>query len=252
MRHLLDHPAIMGALCFVTLWAGTRLTVRYVRGRDVRDPVDKDDFGVLLAAVLTLLGLIIGFTFSMAISRYDQRKSLEEAEANAIGTEYARAELLPAANAATVQRLLKDYVEQRILYYGPHNQRELQQIAVGRAQLQQELWQAVLPGTAPPTPMTALVVSGMNDVLNSEGYTHAAWLNRIPVEAWTLLVLLALLANGMIAYSAPSLQKARWLLLVLPLVVSVSFTLIADIDSPRGGLIKVSAENLHLVAEDMH
>ena len=57
----------------------------------------------VLAATLTLLGLIIGFSFSMAISRYDQRKNYEEAEANAIGTEYVRADLLPAADAAIDQ-----------------------------------------------------------------------------------------------------------------------------------------------------
>ena len=63
----------------------------------------REDFGFILAATLTLLGLIIGFSFSMATSRYDQRKNYEEAEANAIGTEYVRADLLPAADAATVR-----------------------------------------------------------------------------------------------------------------------------------------------------
>jgi hypothetical protein len=57
-----------------------------------------------------LLGLIIGFSFSMATSRYDQRKNYEEAEANAIGTEYVRADLLPAADAATVRTLLRKYL----------------------------------------------------------------------------------------------------------------------------------------------
>ena len=79
------------------------------RGADRRDPFAEtarargqtwDSYGTILAATLTLLGLIIGFTFSMAVSRYDQRKNLEEEEANAIGTEYLRAGLLPAADAA--------------------------------------------------------------------------------------------------------------------------------------------------------
>jgi len=57
----------------------------------------------VLAASLTLLALIIGFSFSMAVSRYDQRKNYEEAEANAIGTEYLRANLLPADDATRVR-----------------------------------------------------------------------------------------------------------------------------------------------------
>jgi hypothetical protein len=150
-----------------------------------------------------------------------------------------------------VRRLLKDYTAQRILYYDSHTPAELQQIEAVRAQLQQQLWAAVLPtAAAQPTPVTALVVSGMNDVLNSQGYTHAAWLNRIPVEAWALLLLIALLSNTMIVYNARSMHTGSWLL-ILPLVVAVSFTMIADIDSPRGGLIKVTTPNLHLLLADM-
>ena len=67
-----------------------------------------------------LLGLLIGFGFSMASSRYDQRKVYEEAEANAIGTEYVRADLLPAADGAKVRDLLKKYTDQRILFYTVH------------------------------------------------------------------------------------------------------------------------------------
>jgi hypothetical protein len=75
-----------------------------VRALQRRRPIDDalENFRVVQGAVLTLLALIIGFTFSMAIGRYDQRKNLEEAEANAIGTEYVRADLLPAADAAKV------------------------------------------------------------------------------------------------------------------------------------------------------
>ena len=85
----------------------------------------KDDehefFSVVQAATLTLLGLIIGFSFSMAISRYDQRKNYEEAEANAIGTEYVRADLLPAGDAAAVRAKLRKYPDLRIEFYRTRN-----------------------------------------------------------------------------------------------------------------------------------
>ena len=89
-------------------------------GEDTRRDLD-----VIVTATLTLLGLIIGFTFSMAITRYDQRKVYEEAEANAIGTEYVRADLLPPADAARVRVLLKDYLGQRILFYKTRGGEEL-------------------------------------------------------------------------------------------------------------------------------
>ena len=96
------------------------------RGRELEEK--RDDFGVILAATLTLLGLIIGFTFSMATNRYDQRKNYEEAEANAIGTEYVRADLLPAADAARVRALLGKYLDQRVLFYTTRDKQRLAQI----------------------------------------------------------------------------------------------------------------------------
>jgi hypothetical protein len=95
---------------------------------------------VIQGATLTLLGLIIGFTFSMALGRYDQRKNYEEDEANAIGTEYVRADLLPAADAAKVRAPLLRYLDQRVLFYPTRDERRLRQIDADTARLQAELW----------------------------------------------------------------------------------------------------------------
>jgi hypothetical protein len=100
---------------------------------------EREDFGVVQAATLTLVGLLIGFTFSMAVSRYDQRKNYEEAEANAIGTRYVRADLLAAADAARVGELLRAYLDQRVLFYTPRDASQLRQIDTHTAQLQSEL-----------------------------------------------------------------------------------------------------------------
>ena len=100
----------------------------------------------------TLLGLIIGFTFSMALTRYDQRKNYEEEEANAIGTEYVRADLLPQAEATRVRELLVSYLEQRILFYTTRDGQELEQINARTAELQTDLWSSVrVSATAQPT-----------------------------------------------------------------------------------------------------
>jgi len=103
------------------------------------------DLGVVTAATLTLLGMIIGFSFSMAVSRYDQRKNDEEAEANAIGTEYLRADLLPAADAAKVRALLRSYLDQRILFYETRDAHQLRQIDAATAQLETDLRSRLRP-----------------------------------------------------------------------------------------------------------
>ena len=118
-----------------------------------------------MTATLTLLGLIIAFSFSMAVSRYDQRKNYEAEEANAIGTEYVRAALLPAAHTESVRALLRQYLHQRVLFYEAHNQRELEQIDKDTPALEVELWSTVqAAAAAQPNPVMALVAQGINDV----------------------------------------------------------------------------------------
>jgi hypothetical protein len=259
MSNVTDYPVLVFVLSFFTLWLSAQIGVSVLRRQRSLGEEIREDFGVILAATLTLLGLIIGFSFSMAVSRYDQRKNLEEAEANAIGTEYVRADLLPPADAARVRALLRSYVDQRVLFYTTHDlfhttgvAQQLRQIDTRTAQLQAELWSAVqAPAVAQPSPVVALAVSGMNDVLNSQGYTQAAWWNRIPIAAWGLMVLIAVCCNLLIGYGTRNPGMERALLLILPLVVSIAFLLIADIDSPRGGVIRVSPQNLLSLAESL-
>jgi hypothetical protein len=228
-------------------WTAAALQKRFaLRGGQVHD-----DLGMVLAATLTLLGLIIGFTFSMATTRYDMRKNYEEAEANAIGTEYLRAELLPEAQAARTKTLLRDYVAQRILFYRTDAPRSLEEIGAKTAELQTQLWESVRGQAAvSPTPITALALMGMNDVINSQGYTQAAWWNRIPIEAWALMGLIAILCNLMLGFMTGS-DKSRGFLWILPLVTAIAFFLIADIDSPRSGLIHIVPQNLLALATTM-
>ena len=251
MYNLTHFPVIFFVVSFVTLYLSALSGATLFQRRQLEESA-REDFGVIQAATLTLLGLILAFSFSMATSRYDQRKNLEEEEANAIGTEYLRADLLPAADAAKVKGLLKDYLEQRISFYKTRDLEEYRQITVRTVKLQGELWSAVqVPALAQPTPLSALVVMGMNDVLNSQGYTQAAWWNRIPTSAWSLMVVMAIGCNVLTGYGTRNVKAERLLLVVLPLVVSITFMLIADIDSPRGGFIRVHPQNLVSLSESL-
>ena len=252
MSVLLNFPLVIFALSFVVLWLSEWFGASFHQKRGNLEEDDRDDFSLVAAATLTLLGLIIGFSFSMAISRYDQRKNYEEAEANAIGTEYVRADLLPSTDGAKTRALLRKYLDQRILFYETRDNRELQQINAATAQLQANLWSvAQAPAMAQPTPVIALAVSGMNDVLNSEGYTQAAWWNRIPSAAWSLMATIAVCSNFLIGYGVRHSEKKIPLFLILPLVVSISFFLIADIDSPRSGIIRVRPQNLESLSQSL-
>jgi hypothetical protein len=203
---------------FLAAHIGDQIRKRFVPLQDD----ERNDYGVVLGATLTLLGLLIGFSFSMAVSRYHQRKDYEEAEANAIGTEYVRADLSPARAGTSVRELLRKYTDQRVLFYTTRNPQSVEKINADTTKLQSALWSAVgTEAAAQPTPIVALAVSGMNDVLNSQGYTQAAWWNRIPIPAWGLMFVIAICCNFLIGYGAH--RTDRRIFLILPIAVSIAF-----------------------------
>lgn len=211
---------------------------------------NREEFGFVLTATLTLLGLIIGFAFSMSISRYDQRKTYEEEEANAIGTEYLRCDLLSGSDAIRVRALLLKYLHNRILFYEIYDASRLGPVTVQLDTLQAQMWSVVQSAAVSrPVATLGLVASGMNDVINSRGYTEAAWLNRIPIAAWLLMATIAVFCNLLLGYATK--HSCSLLLLVLPLVIAVAFFLIAEIDSPRGGVIRVQPIDLLSLAHSL-
>ncbi|GAA0827839.1 hypothetical protein [Cupriavidus pauculus] len=251
MRQLISHPAVLFLVMLVLLTASAALGALVLRRRKPIAADAREDFNLVQGATLTLLALLIGFTLSMAVGRYDQRKNLEEEEANSIGTEYLRADLIEGPDTARVKALLARYLDQRLLYYRTRDADQLAEIATATAQIENEMWLlARNVAREKPTPIGALVVSGMNDVINSQGYAEAAWLNRIPVSAWSLMVVIAFLSTLMQGYGCRT-DSSKAVLFFLPLTVSLSLTLISDIDSPRGGLIRVAPQNLMSLAASM-
>ena len=253
MHRVTDHPLLVFVLSLILFWLCSQLGAAVRRKQEAQGGRAPEAFTIILTASLTLLGLIVGFTFAMAVSRYDQRKSYEAEEANAIGTEYVRAGLLPANDASMTRLLLRSYLDLRIQLYQARDEDRRAKIRQRITQVQGQLWTTVESAAlAQPSALTALAAAGMNDVLNSQGYTQAAWWNRIPTAAWLLMVLIALLCNVMVGYATKDAAARSLLLFILPLLLSIAFLLIADIDSPRGGVIRVSAQNLLALSEQLH
>src|SRR5260221_11667640 len=126
--NLMNFPFLVLVLSFLVLLATSGIgDILRQRGTPLNKE-ERDDFDVVLGAVLTLLVLIIGFSFSMAITRYDQRKNYEEAEANHIGTEYLRADLLPTDDAARGPDALRNYLDRRVAVYRAGEHRLVDQV----------------------------------------------------------------------------------------------------------------------------
>ena len=247
---MVDFPPLVFIFSFAALTVAALCGDLLRKRSKSSEEANRDDSGVVLAGTLTLLGLIIGFSFAMATNRYDLRKSGEQAEANAIAVLYMRADLLPPADAAKVHELLKRYINQRIAFYSTRNHGELNQIASSTSAIQNYLWSTIqaLIGPLPPQ-LEGLFISGANDVVVSRLSTEAVWANRIPRAAWILMLITSVGCNLLVGYRA---RRTEWLVyLIMPIAVSIALFLIFDLDSPRGGAIRVRPNTLVSVSQSL-
>ncbi|WP_250479224.1 MULTISPECIES: hypothetical protein [unclassified Caballeronia] len=245
MTAFVDHPAVLFVVLLALFIGAVAFGAFGLRRLVVLSAEDREDFNLIQTSTLTLLALLVGFSLSMAVNRYDVRKTLEEAEANAIGTEYSRADLADAAIGEKMKSALVRYTKLRLANYRTRAPEELAKIVGDTTNVETELWQlATQVAKENPTPIGALVVAGMNDVLNSQDYSEAARINHIPLGAWYLMITIALLGCVMQGYGAKGSLRKGLLITILPATVALSLALIADIDSPKGGLIRVEPRDL--------
>jgi hypothetical protein len=221
--------------------------IGFRRGRAVRSKVEdpaKSHYWTLQAGVMGLLALLLAFTFSMAVSRYEARKQLLVDEANAIGTAYSLSRMLPEPYRSEVAQLLEKYVACRLRNYGT----VLDEEAVAAAnltcvRLQNQLWsQAVAVTAKNPAPVpTGMFVSSLNDVSDVAAKRDAARENHVPQPVLAFLFLVTILTLGLLGYGC-GLGNRRYLAATATvcLLISLVILVIMDLDRPRRGLITIS------------
>lgn len=246
MHALMNHMVLFFAtICIILLassYAGLLIQERQ------RETMAASSFKTLESAVLGLLALLLGFSFSMAVSRYDLRRQLEVEEANSIGTTWLRTETLPEPARSTERQLLRQYVPIRLDFFnaGTDQLAITRSLADGGA-LQQKIWDvAAADASIHRDPISSLFLSTLNDSIDATEKRTAAFENRIPAAAWILLLLVAGVSSLLVGMGAS--KRSRGLLLALPLVVACAMTLILDLDSPRSGLVRVPQNSMERVA----
>lgn len=210
--------------------------------------------GAVQGAVLGLLGLLLGFSFAMAVGRYDTRRELVVAEANSIGTTWLRAELLPAPHAREVKDLLERYTKLRIERYAAlDDSRAARQVRHEVAEIHRALWaHAMAAAGQQPSPLTASFITTLNETIDLDASRLAALRNRVPGAVWLLLLLVSGCGAWASGYgSGTSGLRTAFGQLVFPLLIGVVITLIADIDRPNKGLIGVSQQPLQELLDGM-
>lgn len=210
--------------------------------------------GAIQGAVLGLLGLLLGFTFAMAVGRYDARRTLVIEEANSIGTTWLRADFLPSVQASEVKSLLRRYTELRLEgHKHPLNSPEMAVVRSEVAGIHKSLWSLGHAGaTTQPSPLTAGFITSLNETIDLDATRIAATRNHVPGAVWLLLLVVAgcgAWASGYVS-GAGGLRSvfSQW---IFPLLIGVVITLISDIDRPRRGMISISQEPMIELLESL-
>jgi hypothetical protein len=197
----------------------------------------------MVAGTLGLLAFMLAFTFGMAGSRFEERRQVVLDEANAIGTCYLRAEMLPAPMRTEVKNLLREYVDVRL--DAVQQSGKLDQDVARSEELHGRLWaQAVAVTEKDRSPIAAIFVESLNEVIDLHSTRVMAGLrSRVPAVIWIVLYVLAILAMEMIGYHA-GLANSRRSIAAFSLIIGFALVLflIADLDRPGQGLIGVSQQ----------
>jgi hypothetical protein len=240
MESLANHPWELGLLFAVVLAAAIELGRRVAVFFGIREDEDRrEQIAAIRDSLFILVGLLLGFTLALAVPRYEQRQTLLVDEVNAIGTTYLRAATLPAPYRDHAQELLRQYVAIRLeLDASALDSSQLTEAADQSRQIQDQLWNDVVAVTKTDrSAITDTYINTLNEAIDLHEKRVAALENRIPGGIW-----LVLLVTSVIAVFTRGLTITRrfWMTLVLvPITIAIVVALIADLDTPSSGLIRV-------------
>ncbi|MCU0500671.1 MAG: DUF4239 domain-containing protein [Anaerolineae bacterium] len=198
--------------------------------------------GAVVGATLGLLAFLLAFTFGMAASRYDTRRQLVLQEANTIGTTYLRADLLPEPQRSGIRNLLREYAALRV---GGVSSIITPRVMAQSGALHDRLWaDAVAVGAQSPNSIVGgLFIQSLNELIDLDATRVAAGRSRIPDTIWLALYAVTILTMAAMGYQFGLTGEHSWpVTILLTLVFTTVILLIADLDRPQEGLLRVSQQ----------
>ena len=202
---------------------------------------DTESHDHLLSAVLGLLALLLGFTFSLSLNRYETRRELVVQEANALDTTWLRSQLLDPASKEKMSALLRDYLDARLDW----SETDTPEAAARSDALERKLWEAtgeVMRSDTNPLLSRALM-DAVNEEFDLEEERAAIRLAHVPDRVLNVLLLYALLASAMLGYTSAAKGRPQRIATVCVLVpLTLALVMILDIDRPRSGAITVTQQ----------
>jgi len=252
--YLLDHRLIALAMVVLLIAAGE---IGYRRGLFRRE--SKESVRSLMsgtgAAMLGLLGLLLGFTLAMAVSRWDERREVIVDEANAIGTLWLRAGLLEVPLRDELRDVLREYTDARIALGGSRDDRAALRVARTESELlHASIWAVVERANQPGRSNAVLssLITAANEVIDLHELRMASIENYLPAALFLLLFTVAAVSVGFLAWAfGAANQGGRIAIVALALLIGAVLLLIMDINRPQRGRLEIGTESLERVSESM-
>lgn len=229
----------------LAIFVGASLIGHHIGKRNAvvtRDTL-KPPLQIFPTSMLGLMALLLGFSFSMAVTRYEERRSLVIQEANAVGTTALRAEMLAEPFRSESLNILDHYVDTRLdFYFAGTDPRRISAAVAESRRLGRELWKiAMAAAKVDPSPITALYVTSLNQSLDLENDRVAALENRVPKEVSAFLILVGIIALSAVGYvQGHKRAKNNFQMIALSMILALAIGLIQDLDRPRSGFIGIS------------
>lgn len=244
MHTIFETPPIWAffGMCVVLFLIATELGFRVGVWQSQRSPVPETSHtGILTGAILGLVSFLLAFTFGIAASNFSERRGTVLDEANAIGTAYLRADLLPETEAEEVRNLLRRYTEVRVAVTEPGVSVGSYFVAIRQSEsIHLELWSRVAKfAKAEPSPTHSLVVVSVNDLIDLHTKRVAVGVRHtIPPTIWISLFLISSLALAATGYRiGANVGKRSELLPAMVVAFACVVSLISDLDNPRHGFL---------------
>lgn len=218
-------------------------------------PGGPDPSALIQSTAFTLLALLLGFSFSLALGRYDARRAALLREANAITATFLRTDLLDAQAAKKVRVYLRDYVAQRLAFAKADAAPQLRASLTQRSsELQRKMWAIAVDAARRDTHSTTapLVVAALNDTIALSSEERAVLTTHIPDVVIIWLLLIALIASTMMGYGfGRERNRAPIFKAVFALMVAFVFGLVLDLDRPQRGIIRINLAPMQAVQQAM-
>jgi hypothetical protein len=245
---------LLALIVFISLMLIAEASFRFGSKRISTHAETKDLIAGIHAEIRSVLALLLGFSFAMAVSRFDNRRALIVDEADAIGTAYLRARFVSEPHRSTIGDLLQKYVDLRLASAeSGRSIAELSSIEAETARLQAQLWDLTLAATEQnKVNMPTLFVQSLNEVFHLRAKRIAALANHVPGSVIILLFVCAAIDIAGFGYSSGLHgRRVRHTIIALCLLVGVVMLFILDLDQPTRGWIRDSQESMTNVRASM-